>query len=139
NQPGNLNISSSGSYACGTENYTLMNSSLPLAHEYPNDELFYMAKAFAYRYLAINDSMRNTDTALSDFYDDLSGTSIDEFMQVEMKISERNFSEAQTILNSMDQSGFNIVESTQYSYYSLSLKYKIAEPGNEFSADDLDA
>lgn len=132
-----LKISTSGSYSCGAEgNYTLMNSPAPGSGTITN-VAWYISATFSYRYLAINDSMKNADGDLLEFYNDLSGTSIDDFMQIEMKINERKFSDAQSILDAMSTSGFNSVESTYFTFYTLSLKYKIGD--DEFTFDDLDA
>lgn len=132
-----LKISTSGSYSCGAAgNYTLMNSPPPAAPSY-SSEPWYLSATFAYRYLVINDSMRNVDPALLDFFNGLAGTSIDVFMQVEMKMSERKFTEARNILDAMSTSGFNATESAYYSFYDLSLKYKINEA--DFAPNDLNA
>lgn len=134
---GNLKISSSGTYSCGAEgNYTLMNSPPPPTNSSSN-EPSYLSSTFAYRYLAMNDSMRNGDAALQDFYNDLWGTSIDLFMQIEMKISELKLTEAKDVLDAMSTSGFNTIEWAYYNYYQLNLKYKIEE--TDFVQDDLDA
>jgi hypothetical protein len=134
----NLLISSSGTYVCNAEgNYTLMNSPLPKPEDHPNDESFYIASTLAYRYLALNDSMKTAHGDLEDFYNDMHGSSFDKFMQAEMKINERSFIEAQNILNTVNQGDFNSVETNYYNFYTLSLKYKIED--NEFTAEDLNA
>jgi hypothetical protein len=101
------------------------------------DEEAYIAKTFAFRYLAVNDSMKDSDGDLLSFYDDIAVTSIGYFMQTEMRINERNFEDAQTILNSMDVSDFNAVEYAYYSFYGLSLKFNNSD--EEFTLEDLDA
>src|SRR5690606_24228351 len=91
-QSGNLNISSSGTYSCGTDIQLLTSSPLPGTGAFA-DEGWYLAATFAYRYLTLNDSMRNADPDLLNFYESLVGTSIDKFMQIEMKVRERKFDE----------------------------------------------
>jgi hypothetical protein len=120
---GNIIPITSGYYACSSSNYTLMNSSLPNAPDYTTDELLYIANTFAYRYLAINDSLKNAATDLSTFYSDLIGSSIDKFTQVELKINEGDFNTAGSILADIDQSSFNQVETNYFSFYTLYKKY----------------
>jgi hypothetical protein len=129
-----LTISASGSYSCGADgNYTVMNSPPPTTGSSSN-EPWYLSATFAYRYLAMNDSIRDSDQNLTGFYNNLSGTSIDQFMNIEMKIAQRKFNDAQDILDAMSTSGYNSIESAYYDFYTLSLKFKMEA---DITAGDL--
>lgn len=53
----------------------------------------------------------------------MSGSSIDKFTQVELKLNEGDFTSASSILAGIDQSAFNQVETNYFSFYTLYKKY----------------
>ena len=53
----------------------------------------------------------------------MSGSSIDKFTQVELKLNEGDFTAAGSILSGIDQSSFNQVETNYFSFYTLYKKY----------------
>lgn len=135
--PGTVFTPTAGSYACGS-GYTLMIASpLPEPSNYDSDELLYIANTSAYRYLAINDSMKTSDGALNAFYDDLNGSSIDKFNQLENKINSGDFSSAESILETVDGGGLNRVETNYHNFYVLYLKYM--KQTDVYTPDDIDA
>lgn len=128
-------IITNGSYECGAAgNYTIMESDPPTPGPI-TDVPWYISATFSYRYLEMNDSMRNSDGGLLEFYNSLAGTSIDLFMDVEMLIGQRRFNEAAGILGAIGTDGFNSAELAYHSFYSLNLKYKAGD--ENFSPDDV--
>ena len=67
----------------------------------------------------------------------MSGSSIDEFTQVELKLNEGDFTSASSILAGIDQSGFNQVETNYFSFYTLYKKY--LEGSVPLSSKDIEA
>lgn len=117
-------LTATGVYTCGSSGYTSMNSALPNPTIYPSDEILYIAKTFAYRFLSVNDSLKNAHGTLLEFYNDLSGSSIDDFTQIELKINEADFSAVESLLGSISTVGFHQVETNYYNFYTLYLKFR---------------
>jgi hypothetical protein len=125
----------SGSYTCGASGYSLMNSAVPSSTSYPTEEQYYIAKIFAYRHLALDEDTRSADSEMNVFYEDLAETTIDLFMQVDTKISECKFVEAEEILDGMSTEGYNEIETNYHHYYSLAIRHYSKD--YEFTSSDL--
>ena len=67
----------------------------------------------------------------------MSGSSIDKFTQVELKLNEGDFTSASSILAGIDQSAFNQVETNYFSFYTLYKKY--LEGSVPLSSTDIEA
>jgi hypothetical protein len=130
-------IYAAGSYSCNVNQYNQIMAPLPNYSEFESDNLLYVSKMQSYRYLYYAPALlggQGTDSWI--FFNDLAGSSIDIFTQVEDTLSRGNFEVAADLLASLDQSGFNYVETNYYSFYDLYLKYMDpADP--DFSPDDL--
>ncbi len=131
----NIHTVTSGLHDCDNEDYHLIPSPLPKEENYSTAEHFYIAKKFAYNYLAINDSIRTAVTELGDYYNGLATSSIAEFYTIEQKISEGDFATASGRLSSLNSSGFHQVETNYYNFYTLYLKYMQADEA--FTEDDV--
>ncbi|HQQ94323.1 MAG TPA: T9SS type A sorting domain-containing protein [Bacteroidia bacterium] len=90
--------------------------------DYASDEHEYIVKTGLYRFLHINDSVMEASSELESFYDDLSGSSIDNFMLVEGYLFEGNFSAARSTLNNITPE--NQVETNYKNFYILYVNYE---------------
>lgn len=97
--------------------------SLPRESDYANTDLYYMDKNFLYRFLHYNDSIRSNNSEMGGFYSGLSGSSIDKFMQVEDYLYKGYATEAAIVINGMDDSGFNTIETNYQAFYNLYINY----------------
>ncbi len=115
--------SSSGyaNYDCFTPTQIVINPTIPNAGDYVDDNSFYVAKTAMYRFLYENDSIRNSNSSLTNFYASMNGSSIDIFMRVETALSKGDMAIASS-LNSI-VTPTNSVETNYKAYYELYLKY----------------
>jgi hypothetical protein len=79
---------------------------------------------------------RDNDADLLNFYNDLSGSNIDKFLQVEENIYYGFYDEAASILAEIDVSDDNILETNYKTFYTLYLSYLNLSAGEMYHADD---
>jgi hypothetical protein len=108
-------------YNCAAPTNIVINPNLPNQGDYFDANSFYIAKTAMYRYLMMNDSIRDSNAHYDDFIHELSGTSIDYFLREEMALALGNYSIA-TYYNAMI-TATNNVENNYLRYYSLYNKY----------------
>jgi hypothetical protein len=126
--------SSGGTYVCG--DFPNHKVKMPLESDYVSEIPYYRAKNALYRFVHYNDSVRNSDIDIANFYADQSGTSIDKFMQVEEKLYLNQLEEAESILNAIDDSVFNVIETNYKTFYNLYIAYLDLSSGEQYGTID---
>jgi hypothetical protein len=133
NTTGNLTISTGGDYNCtGMPN----NIVTPYPGEFPTTGMEYIAKTGMYRFLHFNDSIRTSEAALQDFYENLSGSSIDKFMQVEDYINSGLKGEARFINDFIEPEPDNDAEVTYKNFYNIYLNYLESKENEEILSEE---
>jgi hypothetical protein len=120
-----------GDYHCGqfSTNRTVSTQT------FLTEEAMYISNTALYRYLYFNDSLRNANPDLEDFFNSKIDSSYDIFMQIEDKLYQGYLAEASTLINDVDASTLiNNVEINYLEYYRLYLNYS----GNIFEKTTLD-
>jgi hypothetical protein len=116
-------ISAGGDYGCsGAPNHKVV----PQVHEedYNTAEAYSIAQTALYRFLHVNDSVKSSEPGYGDFYDGLSGSLIDKFMQVEEYLYEGNLSSASSLISGIDpDDADDAVEANYLTYYNLYINY----------------
>ncbi len=132
---GNVTVSPGGDYSCGgvPNNISIP---LPSSENYPNSNLYYIAKTSFYRFLLMNDSVSGSQTDYSDFIDTNVGTSVKIFAEIEKLIFDGSIALASSSLSSIEDSGFNSVEHNYKSFYTLYLNYLCLAENEDFSISD---
>lgn len=121
---GSIYTATGSSYDCDTKGYgSASYVALPSEEDYSSAELYYIAKTLAYRYLAINDSMRGTDDGFQLFYEDLESSSIQSFFIIERAIGSHDFTVAEDFLSVVESGERNSVETNYLNFYTVLLKY----------------
>jgi hypothetical protein len=118
---------------------------LPNEGDYESEEALYVAKIAAYRFLHFNDSVVGSAIEYEDFYDNLSNSTMDKFMQMEELLYEGNSDDAKSINDaiSYDVSELNSVEVNYNNFYRIYANFianeadESLQPGDSASLIDL--
>jgi hypothetical protein len=118
---------------------------LPNEGDYQTEEAFYIAQYAAYKFLHFNDSVVGSATEYEDFYNNLSNSTIDKFMQMEELLYEGNSDDAKSINDaiSYDVSELNSVEVNYNNFYKIYANFianeadESLQPGDSASLIDL--
>ncbi len=111
-----------GDYQClGNPNDFVL--PVPTTENYSSAQQFYIAKTALYRFLHVNDSLREAHDALDNFYDGLANSNVDKLVQLEQKLYEGDADAAATIYNALDVDAEDTVEVNFVNYYGLCLNY----------------
>ncbi len=113
-----------GAYSCGVLNLPKKHSGISIHDNFVSNEEYFISRSFSFRLLAINDSMRNSDGDLNDFYTGLQDSSIGKFKAIEDLIGSANPENAESLLSGFDVSVFNRAEQAYYDFYQVFLKYR---------------
>ena len=89
----------------------------PVGVDYENADQLYMAQLNLYNFLYYNDSIMTYQGEYVDFFDDLEGSSIDVFRQVEQKIYSNNTADARDLLSGVSPT--NNIEQNYLDFYNL--------------------
>lgn len=133
--PGTLYTSNGGDHTC-SQNANNRNWSIPNEEDFVSSDQNYMSKFALYRFLHFNDSLRNAEMDLDDFYSENSSTSIGMFMQVEENLYDGNLNTASGILGEITTS--NQIENNYSQYYNLYLSYADNDFQHTNSTDSTD-
>jgi hypothetical protein len=129
-----VSISTGSNYTCtGIPNNRAI--SLPDSADYVSSDQYYMAKTALYRFLHFNDSIVTADHTFSDFYTNLSGSSIDAFMQVEEAVYNGSLTAASSLNSAVSPT--NTVETNYQNYYSLYITFAGNDFDNTNSSDSI--
>lgn len=132
--PGTLNNATGGDYNCiGVPNN--IEVPIPSGPDYNKDEYFYIAQTSLYRLLWDNDSIMSSATAYSTFFSNLSGSSIDVFLQVERAIYEDDHATAVSLLGTVSPT--NTIESNYIDFYTIYANYSGNRAINSSDSTDL--
>jgi hypothetical protein len=118
---------------------------LPNEGDYESEEALYVAKIAVYRFLHFNDSVVGSATEYEDFYDNLSNSTMDKFIQMEELLYEGNSDDAKSINDaiSYDVSELNSVEVNYNNFYRIYANFianeadESLQPGDSASLIDL--
>ncbi|MEI6021926.1 MAG: hypothetical protein WCR21_12425, partial [Bacteroidota bacterium] len=109
-----------GDYQCGNApNNKIFN--LPTGLNFGDAFDLYIAQNGGYRFLHLNDSVRNSDTSYINFYLNLQGTNMGQLNLVEEKLMMGDLINAQSILSSVIPS--NIIETNYKNFYEILIHY----------------
>ena len=104
------NVTSGGaSYNCFAPTNKANNAIIPNLTYYADDESFFIALSALYNFLHQNDSIKNSSSSLLNFYNNLSGSSLDNFAQAEDYLMAGDLSGAYSLFSSVSPT--NAVES----------------------------
>ncbi|MBL7932787.1 MAG: hypothetical protein JNL60_12835, partial [Bacteroidia bacterium] len=121
NASGGTLTATGSNYACAAT-YTTFKPSLP-DDEYDSEVQLYIAKMQAYRFLYYHEDIKHSQSYFLDFFDLQSGSSLETFTIIEDTLSAGGLNYASSLLSGMDDSGFNDVEQSYYTFYDLYIKY----------------
>ena len=113
--------SSGANYNCVSPTNRASYPELPNVLNFEDDDAYYIALTNIYRFLHMNDSLKQSSTTLKTFYDGLSGSSIHTFMRLEDTLMMGQFTSANSLLSSVSPT--NNIDSYYYDYYTLYLSY----------------
>lgn len=133
-----ITTTNGASYDCFAPNAKVANDPIvPVLTDGDDVNLFYIAQIALYRFLNDNDSILNSAASYLTFYNDLAGSSIDIFMQVEKALAENDLASAAYLKSTV--SSKNSVENNYLSYYDLYLDYAAINFVNDptISSSDL--
>lgn len=133
--PSTFYISNGGDHTC-SQNPNNRPWSIPSEEDFISSDQYYMSKFALYRFLHFNDSLRNVEMELDDFYSENSSTSIGMFMQVEENLYDGNLTTASGILSEITTS--NQIEDNYSQYYNLYISYADNDFQHTNSTDSTD-
>lgn len=134
-----LNVTGTSNYNCSSPVAHVSNPYYPNVSHYENALAYYMAETALYRFLHLNDSIRNDPAnSYSTFYSSLAGTNIGLLMEVEDSLAVGNFTYAAAALSGINDT--NAVESNYKAFYELYITYGVHnfEPTNSTDETHLD-
>ncbi len=108
-------LSSGYNFSCNEP--TQITEPHPVGVDYENEDQKYMAQLNLYNFLYYNDSVMTYQGEHVDFFNDLEGSSIDVFRQVEQKIYNNNTADARDLLSNISPT--NNIEQNYLDYYNL--------------------
>jgi hypothetical protein len=103
--------------------------SIPFPDVFLTENLRHNAEYALYRFLHVNDSIRDNEPYLSDFYYNSEGSMLNKFIQVEQYLNEGNTSDARSVLSLIDDT--LSAQSNQKLFYSLYADYLDAVDGKD--------
>lgn len=113
---GSLLTTTTGAYSCGS-NTNPTPVFVPNSVDYDTDELFYIAQMSLFNYLREYPDQMEDGSELETFYEDMEGTSIETFAEVEEEFYVGNSTTAQSLNSALTPT--NTVESNTQLYYTL--------------------
>ena len=124
-----------GGYTCGVSQYAYPRIYIPTTDDFSDENLLYIARSALYRNLFRNDSLRNSDSELLDFYNSFEGGSIAVFADIHEDLINGFISSAETKLSSIYPEELGLVEMNYYSFYNLYLSF--VTHGDSLSHEEL--
>lgn len=110
------------SYDCFAPNARVINDTIvPVLNDGDDVNIFYITQTALYRFLYDNESILNTNTNYTDFYNGLAGSSIDIFIQVESALAANDLESALYLKSKVTST--NSIKSNYLSYYDLYIAY----------------
>jgi hypothetical protein len=131
-----LSVSTGGDYSCGSDpNNFIIN--IPQETDFEDSRLYYISTTALYRFLHLNDSLKESDGDLVDFYSDLYNSNIDKYMRLEEYLFEGNLSAASSLYSSITADDDNEVDVNYNTFYSLYINYLTSiQDEEEFNSTD---
>ncbi len=118
---GPITTSVSNNFNCGVPNAVVTQPSIPNSGSYGTTDEYYIAQNALYRYLDINDSIKDASGTLKPWYNGLAGSSFDKFAQAERKFIVGDLTSARTLYTAVSPT--NNIETNYKTYYGLYYTY----------------
>ncbi len=111
----------SNNFNCSVPNAVVTEPSIPSIGNYANADEYYIGQTALYRYLDINDSIKDASGTLKPWYNGLAGSSFDKFAQAERKFIVGDLTSARTLYTAITPT--NNIETNYKTYYGLYYSY----------------
>ncbi len=118
---GPITTSVSNNFNCSVPNAVVTQPSIPSSGNYGTTDEYYIAQSALYRYLDINDSIKDASGTLKPWYNGLAGSSFDKFAQAERKFIVGDLTSARALYTAITPT--NNIETNYKTYYGLYYTY----------------
>ncbi len=108
-------------FNCSVPNAVVVQPSIPNSGNYGTADEYYIAQTALYRYLDINDSIKDASATLKPWYNARAGSSFDKFAQAERKFIVGDLTAARTLYTAITPT--NNIETNYKTYYGLYYTY----------------